>query len=234
MSKRVFIGVGHGGNDPGAVANGLYEEDINLQISLAMQAELVRNGAIVGISRIKDENDPLSEEIAEANAFMPDLAVEVHTNAGGGDGFEVYRQTNAYAAKSKALAEAIEKQVKLIGQNSRGVKTRLSGSVDYYGWCREVKAPAVLCECAFIDSADRFIIDELDEQKAFGVAYAKGVLEYLGIAWIPPKKTMYGVVGQQIALSDKAAAEKYASGLNTEEKKKPEKDRWFWKVIEIA
>ena len=30
---KVFIAVGHGGKDPGAVANGLKEKDINLAIA---------------------------------------------------------------------------------------------------------------------------------------------------------------------------------------------------------
>ena len=233
---RVFIGVGHGYDpatgkgDPGAVGNGLKESEVNLTISLAMQAELIRHGITVGMSRIKEETDPLSEEIREANAFAPDVAVEVHTNAGGGDGFEVYRQTNGHAAKSSVLAKAIEKRVLEIGQNSRGVKTLKSGSVDYFGWLREVKAPAVLTECAFIDNkTDVQIIDTVEEQRMFGIAYAKGILDYFGIWWKPSAKVMYGVVGQKIALPDKAAAEKYASELN-----KNEKDGWYWKVIEIG
>ena len=41
---------------------------------------------------------------------------------------------------------------------------------------------AVLCECAFIDNdTDNDIIDTTAEQRAFGVAYAKAILEYLGI-----------------------------------------------------
>ena len=146
MSKKVFIGVGHGGSDPGAVKY-VKEADANLQMALGLKAELERHGVKVGISRVKDENDPLSEEIKEANAFAPDLAVECHNNAGGGDGFEVYRQTNGYAAQSLKLAQAIEKRVKESGQKSRGVKTKLnSAGTDYFGWCRQVKAPAVLCE----------------------------------------------------------------------------------------
>lgn len=57
MSK-VFIGVGHGGNDNGAVANGFKEDDLNLYIALACRDELVRRGITVGISRNKDEADP--------------------------------------------------------------------------------------------------------------------------------------------------------------------------------
>lgn len=32
---KVFIGVGHGGSDPGAVSNNTKEKDLNLSIALA-------------------------------------------------------------------------------------------------------------------------------------------------------------------------------------------------------
>lgn len=125
MEKRVFLGVGHGGSDPGAVKY-LREADVNLVMALAARAYLEERGVIVGISRISNEDDPLTEEIEEANAFGPDLAVEIHNNAGGGDGWEALIQTNGYAEISKAAALAIEKEVKAIGQQSRGLKTRLN------------------------------------------------------------------------------------------------------------
>lgn len=184
--KKVFIGVGHGGSDPGAVANGLKEAHINLQMALELKSQLERHGVSVGISRTKDENDPLAEEIREANAFNPDLAIDVHNNAGGGDGFEVFVQTNKYKAASQSAAKAVEAAVKAIGQNSRGIKTRLNtAGTDYFGFLRQINAPAILVEGAFIDnSADVKQVDELHEQKAFGKAYAKGILAHLGIAWL--------------------------------------------------
>ena len=187
MTKRVFIGVGHGGKDPGALKY-IKEADANLQMALGLKAELERHGIIVGVSRLKDEDDPLTEEIKEANAFAPDVAVECHNNAGGGDGFEVYHQTNGYATKSIKLAQCIEARVVASGQKSRGVKTRLNGSgTDYFGWCRQVKAPAVLCEGFFVDNAtDSRDYNTAAKQQAFGRVYAWGVLDYLGIA-IKPK-----------------------------------------------
>ena len=180
--SRVFIGVGHGGKDPGAVANGLREKDVNLVMALEMAKILSQHGVEVGLSRTKDENDPLQEELAEAKAFHPDLAVEVHNNAGGGDGFEVYVQTGTYKEQSRKLAQLIEEQVKQIGQNSRGIKTRLmANGQDYFGWLRLNLCPAVLCEGAFLDSPDREILSTETEQQAFGQAYAKAVLDYLGI-----------------------------------------------------
>lgn len=186
MTKRVFIGVGHGGKDPGALKY-IKEADANLQMALGLKAELERHGIIVGVSRLKDEDDPLTEEIKEANAFAPDVAVECHNNAGGGDGFEVYHQTNGCATKSIKLAQCIEARVVASGQKSRGVKTRLNGSgTDYFGWCRQVKAPAVLCEGFFVDNAtDSRDYNTAAKQQAFGRVYAWGVLDYLGIAIKP-------------------------------------------------
>lgn len=188
MAKKVFIGVGHGGSDPGACANGLKEANLNLAISLACQDELARHGVLVKMSRKKDEKDPLSEEIRECNAFNPDLAVEIHNNAGGGDGCEVYHSING--GTGKTLAKNILAEVVKIGQNSRGAKTRKGSSGgDYYGWIRNTKAPAVIVECAFVDNkTDIKIIDTKDEQIAFGVAIARGVLKTLGVAYKEPEK----------------------------------------------
>lgn len=226
---RVFIGVGHGGTDGGAAANGLIEKNVNLVMALAMKLELERHGVEVGISRTTDVTTGLAKVISLCNAFAPDLAVESHNNAGGGKGFEVFRQTNSYAAKSTALAKAIEAQVIAIGQNSRGVKTNVQANgTDYFGWCRQVNCPSVLCEGAFLDNAqDYLMISTEAKQQAFGVAYAKGVLEYLGIAWKPPVAVLYGVARQVIALSDRAAAERYASAMNVEDKDA------YYKVITI-
>lgn len=214
---KVFIGVGHGGSDSGAVAGGMKESEVNLQMALGMKAELERHGVIVGMSRMKEENDPLTEEIKEANAFKPDVAVECHNNAGGGDGFEVFRQTNKYANQSLKLAQLIEKRVKAVGQNSRGIKTKLNSSgADYFGWLRQVQAPSVLCEGFFLDNVkDRADFDTAAKQKALGVAYAHGVLDYLGIQIkndVQPEKIYRVQVG---AYKDKANAEKLANELKS-------------------
>lgn len=183
---KVFIGVGHGGKDPGAVGK-VREADANLVIALKLRDELMRHGVTVGISRVRDENDDLSEEIKEANAFHPDIAIDVHNNAGGGDGFEALVQTNGFAAKSRKLGQAIEKHVVAIGQRSRGMKTKKNsaGTADYFGFLRSVNAPAVILEGFFVDSSDALGFDTIAEQQALGVAYAKGVLDYLGIVWLP-------------------------------------------------
>ena len=182
---KVFLSAGNGGTDPGAVANGLKEKDINLQTLLACKSELERHGVTVVCSRTKDENDRLAEEIKEANASKADVAVSFHANAGGGDGFEVYYySTNA---NDKKLAQLCEKYVNALGQNSR--KPALK-SGNHLGWCKNTKMTSCLVESFFLDNAkDKTIGDTVAEQKSFGVAYAKAILEYLGIKYKAPKTT---------------------------------------------
>lgn len=178
---KVFLGVGHGGSDPGAVANGFKEKDLNLSIALACQAELARHDVSVLMSRTKDENDDLSERIKECNKFNPDLALDIHNNAGGGDGAEVFHHYKG--GTGKTLAENILSEVVSIGQNSRGAKVKLNSSgKDYFGFIRQTACPAVIVECAFVDSKDVQIIDTEEEQKQMGVAIAKGILKTLGVA----------------------------------------------------
>lgn len=183
--KKVFIGVGHGGSDPGASANGFREKDLNLSIALACNEELARHGVTMLMSRMADENDPLAEVIRECNAFAPDLAVDIHNNAGGGDGAEVYY--HFAGGMGKTLAEKILKQITSIGQNSRGAKIRKnSEGTDYYGFIRQIRCPAVIVECAFVDNtADMQILDTASDQKAMGIAIAKGILDTLGISYLP-------------------------------------------------
>lgn len=185
MAKKVFIGVGHGGSDPGACAFGREEADLNLSIALACRDELERHGVQVLMSRTKDENDSLDEEIKECNAFNPDLCIDIHNNAGGGDGVEAFHHYGG--GLSKTLAVNVLDEIVKIGQNSRGAKTRMWGNVDYYGFIRETKAPAVIVECAFVDNAtDVKIIDTEAERKTMGVAIAKGILKTLGISYKAP------------------------------------------------
>ena len=216
MAKKVFLGVGHGGTDGGAVANGLKEKDLNLAIALACNDVLIRHGVTVQMSRTKDENDALTEEIKECNAFKPDLAIDIHNNAGGGDGAEAFYHYGG--GTSKTLANNVLAEIVKIGQNSRGAKIRKNANgKDYYGFIRETSAPAIIVECAFIDNkTDIAIIDTSAEQKAMGVAVAKGILKTLGIAYVEEKKptTSGKIYRVQVgAFSVKSNAEKLQKEL---------------------
>ena len=212
--KKVFIGVGHGGSDPGAVKY-LVEKDINLKMAKACRDLLEDAGVQVLMSRTKDEDESLSSKINESNAFKPDLTLDIHNNAGGGDGFEIYH--SVYGGTGKTLAQNIEAEVKKIGQNSRGLKTKKNSSgSDYFGFIRQTNAPAVICEGVFVDNkADASQADTDAECKAFGEAYAKGILKTLGIDYKPIMETTPGTLYrvQVGAFSKKENADKLCAEL---------------------
>ena len=218
---KVFIGVGHGGRDPGAVYEpaGLYEDEVNLAVALAMKDELEKYQLTVKMSRETDENDPLDEEIQEANAFAPDVAVEVHTNAGGGSGFEVYRQTStSFGEQSLRLAEEIYDSVFWGAKapvRKPAIRTKLmADGRDWFGWLRRVNCPAVLCEGFFVDSeTDREFYKDRAALLNLGKAYAHGVLSYLGIKLNPDTGTDVIYRVQTGAFAKKENAEAYAEML---------------------
>lgn len=205
---KVFLSAGHGGSDPGAVALGMKEKDINLQMLLACNEVLVRHGVNVVCSRTTDEYDPVAQEVKEANASGCDIAVSFHNNAGGGDGFEAYYWDSC--ADGKRLAALCEKHAKALGQNSRGLK-----SGKKLKFVNGTTMPAVLLESFFLDNdKDNDIGDTIAEQRAFGVAYAKAILEFFGIPYKEDKPTSSTLYKVQVgAFSVKSNAEKLASEL---------------------
>ena len=177
--NKVSASAGHGGNDPGAVASGKFKESVMaLAVTSAFCKELKRHSNVkVQQTRVSDINQSITTKVNMANSFGADLALDIHFNAGGGDGAEVW--CSHVGGIGKALAENILKRFEEIGQNSRGVKTRLNDSgQDYFGFIRMTKMPAVIVECGFIDNAtDRKLFDTPAELKKMGVAIAKGVLD---------------------------------------------------------
>lgn len=172
---KVFLSAGHGGSDPGAVGKGLKEKDLNLEIMAACGAYLESQGLTVFYSRTCDENDPVGEEVREANSCGADIAVSFHNNASGGDGSETYYYP--YSEQSKRLAKLLEEASTALGQNSRGIK----GTTSLY-FITKTAMPAALVETAFIDNAnDIKIIDEQRERRAFGVGYGMAICQYFGI-----------------------------------------------------
>ena len=179
-SKKVFIGVGHqhGGTDSGAVKY-ITEKEYTLKTAFALAEVLSQYGVDYKLSRTQDIDTDMGSKVAMCNAYKPDLVVDVHFNAGGGTGFEVYRYSGG--GTSLILAENINSEVKKI-MSSRGVKTKLgSNGKDYFAIIRETDAPAVLCEGGFVDSQkDADFIKS--NYKKLAEAYAAGILKTLGIS----------------------------------------------------
>lgn len=174
---KIYLDYGHGGNDNGAVKY-LVEDDVNLVQGRACAAELRAAGFLVKESRTSDKYKSLADRVAEADKWGADLFISFHNNAGGGNGFEAYIMSEA----GRVVAKAIEKRVEEFGQNSRGIK---DGSKLYV--IKYTDMTAVLLEGFFVDNkADAAQNDTVAEQKAYGVAVAKGIMDHYNVK---PKKT---------------------------------------------
>lgn len=181
---RIFISVGHGGPDPGAV-NGVYREsDCNLAIAMLMEQDLQRHGIQVKLSRYADVEDRLREEIAACNAYKPDFAISIHTNAsadGKASGFEVYHQQANWrnGTLSQRMAELLNKNVsKYLHVNTRGLKTN-----NHLGWLKQVDAPCVLCENFFINGPKVAWYCAPAQLSALSKAYTRAILEFYGLVY---------------------------------------------------
>ena len=214
---KVYIGVGHGGSDSGAVKY-LVEKDVNLTMALACHDYLKSAGVDVKISRTTDKDSSIAEKVTAANSWGADLAIDIHNNAGGGDGAEVYH--SIVGGTGKRLAYNILNEFEKIGQNVRGSKTKQENGTDYFGFIRLTDMPAVITEAVFVDNAaDSAQADTDAECKEFGIAIAKGVLRTLGIAYnvwpstpSKPAQTIYRV--QVGAYTNRSNAIKLAKKLN--------------------
>lgn len=79
--KIVVIDPGHGGKDPGAVANGIREKDVNLSISILLAQKLKKDGFDVRLTRDKDVYLTLQQRTDLANKWNADVFVSIHANA---------------------------------------------------------------------------------------------------------------------------------------------------------
>ena len=79
--KIVVIDPGHGGKDPGAVANGIREKDVNLSISRLLAQKLKKAGYDARLTRDKDIYLTLQQRTDLANKWNADVFVSIHANA---------------------------------------------------------------------------------------------------------------------------------------------------------
>ena len=204
----IAIDPGHGGSDPGAVANGLREKDLTLAVSLALKEELESyDGVRVVMTRTTDtrpsENTSadLSSRVDMAAAADADALVSIHFNSGSpiAKGAEVwYGNSSSYNyathTQGRTLSNAIQKQLTSLGLADRGIKTRDNpyydypdGSTgDYYAiirQAREENMTGIIVEHAFVTSAsDAALLHDANFVRSLGIADATGIAQAYGLS----------------------------------------------------
>ena len=99
--KTIMLDPGHGGKDPGAIANGAQEKDINLKFAKILGQMLKEKGYAVCFTRETDEFIALEQRTAMANVKKADLFISVHCNANRSTGVHGLETYSLNLAKSK-------------------------------------------------------------------------------------------------------------------------------------
>lgn len=175
MAKLCFD-YGQGGIDPGATYKGRKESNDVLALGREVADELRRHGVTVDETRLSDLTISLKDRCDFANKGTYDYFIAFHRNANKPEtasGVETYVCRNA-RAKTRQLAERLQKALVAVGFRDRGVKTS-----NFYV-LRATKAPAVLLEIGFIDNTgDNHLFDS--KRKEIIAAVAHSLLCQLGL-----------------------------------------------------
>ncbi|WP_209121753.1 N-acetylmuramoyl-L-alanine amidase [Alkalihalobacillus sp. BA299] len=182
LGHTIVVDPGHGGSypdgDPGAVANGLQEKDVVLDIGLRLEKKLKEAGANVVMTRRTDVFIELEERAKIANEANANSFVSVHANAvniSSVHGSETFwNEKNSNSAESKELAEKIQERFAYIVKNKdRGVKEA------NFSVTRNSEMPAVLVEVGFLTNeteAERMKTSQFREESA--EAIYQGILDF--------------------------------------------------------
>jgi N-acetylmuramoyl-L-alanine amidase len=145
----IVIDAGHGGTDPGAIANGVCEKDLNLKICAALKQKLEAGGIRAAMTRSADLALSLEERCKLADNLGAAFFVSVHCNAApeaGANGIEVYHHPQSAAGAE--LAQAVYDRLMKLGRRGRGVQ-----SAEFYV-LKRTKMPACLVECGFVSNPE--------------------------------------------------------------------------------
>lgn len=184
---NICVSIGHGksakgGYDSGALGGNYQEFKIAREIGKYI-GEIFKGYACTADVINYDATLYLTERIAHVNKHGYDLAMEIHLNASGGTGSEVYYKHKS--ATGKKLAAAISKSIaNTFGIRDRGAKVKINpaNGTDYFGFVRSCKCESLLIETVFIDTAsDRKHVETAAGQRQCAEAIVKAVADFYGI-----------------------------------------------------
>lgn len=149
MNRKIIISAGHGGNDPGAVANGYTERDLTIEF----RELLVRELLLLGVKPLIDDNkNDLKQTLAwlVGKYSSKDILLDIHWNAASSKarGTEVIVPDNASIFENN-FAKNILNVFVSNGFINRGVKPESQTARKRLGWMRP-PAENILIEMGFI------------------------------------------------------------------------------------
>lgn len=186
LGKTIYLDAGHGGKDPGAIYDNVYEKDINLDIVKKLQFELEKMGAVVLLTRDDDydlasidaKKRKQSDLLKRANLINEskcDMYISIHLNAYSStkwSGLQIfYDDINP---NNKILAEIMNETLKSNLKTVREIK-RENGYFMYH----KINVPGILIESGFItNSNDRYKLKDSNYQVILARNIVLGVVNY--------------------------------------------------------
>ena len=192
-TKKVVIDAGHGGTDPGTIANGITEKDYTLKISQYIKKRLDDLGIENSMTRTGDETLGPNVRPERAQSFYGNgkdvIVLSNHINAGGGDGAEVI-----YALRNNdTLAKAITNEIAKSGQNVRKYYQRRlpsDSSKDYYYLLRDTpNNETLIVEYGFADSTGDDVSILKNNWEDLSEAVVRALAGYIGVPYKAPSLT---------------------------------------------
>ncbi|MBQ7504078.1 MAG: N-acetylmuramoyl-L-alanine amidase [Ruminococcus sp.] len=187
----IVLDAGHGGEDGGAVANGIIEKDINLSITNKLCALFKTAGFNVKFTRTNDamlnsEGSTLRERklsdmknrLSMFNSSEKNVVISIHQNKFTQEQYSgtqiFYSPNNENSAK---LSEAIKENIVSLIQPQNKRETKKADNNIYLLYNANV--PAVIVECGFISNAQEALkLKDNDYQNKIAFAVFSGFLEY--------------------------------------------------------
>lgn len=196
--KKIVIDAGHGGSDPGTIANGIVEKDYTLKISKYIHDRLNELGIPNEITREKDITlapNVRPKVIQDFYGKGDDvIVVSNHINAGAGDGAEII-----YSLRNNdTLSAKIAKELEYAGQNVRKYYQRRlprDPSKDYYYIMRDTpNNETIIVEYGFADSKGDDVNQIKYNWENLAEAVTKALVEYAGGRYYAPSTSNYYTV----------------------------------------
>jgi N-acetylmuramoyl-L-alanine amidase len=180
---KIFIDSGHGGKDPGAVGNGLYEKNVVLDLAKRVEAKLKQyKGVEILQSRTTDVFLELSERADKANNWGADCFISLHLNAASdasAKGFETYVYNGSIGPETIAFQNVIHEEIlRQIGANVRDRgKKRANFAV-----LRETNMIALLGENLFVtNSGEAALLKQTTFLEKVAQGYVTGLERFYGL-----------------------------------------------------
>lgn len=212
--RTIVIDPGHGGGDSGAIAQGVVEKDLNLDVGLRVARLLKAAGRRVKLTREDDHFVPLDRRVQMANELPAAIFVSIHFNDAQGEGhassrangIETYYSPTKLAApvprlswanlfggaKRPEVADPVAAGARLancIQQSLIAGTAAADRGIKEAGLyvTRRVRGPAVLVEGGFVSHPiEAHLLRDSGYRQRIAESIAAGIVKYLQDP-VPPR-----------------------------------------------